>query len=110
MKSTARRWRKLRLGGGPRYTYDDSNRERFFDPKIARLAAMHADVNFKHLPPRQPAQTLSDLWEAGLVLLLCGISTLIFSQSFFHSYSTSEFRKKGPFGGLPSLFSSSYHN
>jgi hypothetical protein len=28
----------------------------------------HADINFKRLLPRQPAQAVPDLWEAGLVL------------------------------------------
>jgi len=36
----------------------------FSGPKIARLAAMrHADIAFKHLRPRQPAQALTDLRE-----------------------------------------------
>src|SRR5262249_23977403 len=40
----------------------------FLDSKIMRLAAMrHADIEFKHLWPRQPAQALPDLREAGLV-------------------------------------------
>jgi len=51
--------------------------------KIARLAATrHADINFKHLLPRQLAQALPDLRETRLVLLLCGISTPFFANLF----------------------------
>jgi hypothetical protein len=42
----------------------------------------HADIDFKHLLPRQPSQAMPDLWEARLVRILCGVSTF-YSQSFF---------------------------
>jgi len=42
----------------------------------------HADIDFKRLWPRQPAQALPDLWEARLVLFLCGISTPLLANLF----------------------------
>jgi hypothetical protein len=45
------------------------------DWKEADGKSSHADASFKHLLPRQSAQTLPDLWKARLVQLLCGIST-----------------------------------
>jgi hypothetical protein len=42
----------------------------FLGPKITRLAATrHADIDFKRLLPRQPAQAVLDMRKARLVLL-----------------------------------------
>jgi hypothetical protein len=38
--------------------------------KVARLAATHADIDFKRLLPRQSAQALPDMREARLVRVL----------------------------------------
>src|SRR5262245_13111047 len=42
----------------------------------------HADIDFKRLWPRQPAQALPDLRKARLVLLLCGISRPLLANLF----------------------------